>query len=246
MRRRKDKQLWKTLAITLSAGAILLTCCKTRSDIRREKELDTLKQQVSDLSGGAQVSLQELTDKIHQELLQVSNSVDENLRLHRADMDQLRKQLSTLEERLGQVEGKVEASLQAALRENEAKRQATYEKAKSLYDHGEYSEAVVMLKELKGKKTKTAASKIQYLLAESYFANKDYASAALGYSDFTHHFSHDPMAPAATYKLALSFKKLGKIKEAGLFFQEVIERFPKSPYAQKAKEANGSSRKRKL
>jgi TolA-binding protein len=72
-------------------------------------------------------------------------------------------------------------------------------------------------------------------LAESHFGKKDFASAALEYNEFRKKASKDPLVPQAIFQQAQSFKGMGKKGEAKLFFQDLIDRYPKSPLVPKAK-----------
>ena len=77
--------------------------------------------------------------------------------------------------------------------------------------------------------------KSQMLLADSYFADKDFASAAIAYGDFEKSYPHDSGVPQAIFNQAKSFQSMGDSKDAKLFYQELIERFPKSKLSTKAK-----------
>ena len=78
--------------------------------------------------------------------------------------------------------------------------------------------------------------KAQFLLAESYFMAKEYATAALEFGEFKKNFPKDKQVATATYRQANAFRNMGKAKEARLFYQELIEKHPKSPLVAKAKQ----------
>jgi tetratricopeptide (TPR) repeat protein len=73
--------------------------------------------------------------------------------------------------------------------------------------------------------------KAQYLLAEAYFylnqyqlAQEEYMKLIIKYTDFPHN-------DQIFYQLGLCFKKMGKFKEAVVFFKRIYENFPDSKWA---------------
>jgi TolA-binding protein len=109
--------------------------------------------------------------------------------------------------------------------------------AKKLYEEGQFEEAEKLLKIILKEKPKTEeAKKSHYLLAETYFANHDYATAAIEYGEFKKKYPKDTLVANCTYRQAQAFKNMNKNSEAKLFFQEIVDSFPKHPLAPKAKQ----------
>ena len=82
---------------------------------------------------------------------------------------------------------------------------------------------------------KESAKKDSYRQAESYFQDKKWKQAIFAYEQFRKEHPQSLQFPTATLKIGLSFVELGLNKEAQVFFKEVVERFPKSEEAKKAK-----------
>lgn len=213
----------------------ILVGCTTKGDLRREEEIERLRQDVHHAKTN-KVDFEVTLEDTKNELSRLSNAVGETTELHRHDTEEIKKELQTLATRIQALE-------QRAVQEELAQKQPaapppetpkTFEAAKKLLDEGKFDDAVEGFQGLT-KGNSTEAKKSQFYLAESYFGKKDYASAALEYNEFRKRAPKDPLVPAAIFKQAQSFKGMGKTSEAKLFFQDLIDRYPKSPFVAKAK-----------
>ena len=79
------------------------------------------------------------------------------------------------------------------------------------------------------------AGNAQYWLGEVYYARGDWEIAILEFDKAVKKYPESEKIPAAILKEALSFEKLGSMKEARVLLNEVMERFPKSTEAKTAK-----------
>jgi len=70
--------------------------------------------------------------------------------------------------------------------------------------------------------------------AEDHFAQKDWKKALTLYEKYRVKNPNGEHYPMATYKMAVSFQELKMNKEAKLFYEEVVEKFPKSKVAKQA------------
>lgn len=70
--------------------------------------------------------------------------------------------------------------------------------------------------------------------AEQLFNQKDWKKAILSYQQYRDENPKGKKLAEATYKMGVSFQELGKKDEAKAFFDEVVEKFPKSSVARKA------------
>lgn len=96
-----------------------------------------------------------------------------------------------------------------------------------------------------GEKTATAAGtkekdsksepKGAYDEAESAFLKKEWKTAILSYQSYRDANPKGKNYADATYKIGVSFQELKMKDEAKVFFEEVLQKFPKSPSARKAK-----------
>ncbi len=88
----------------------------------------------------------------------------------------------------------------------------------------------------KSKATLKKQSKIitPFEKAEKHFQGKKWKLAIFAYEKFRKDQPQSSQFQTATLKIGLSFIQLGLQKEAKVFFEEVVERFPKSKEAKEA------------
>lgn len=220
-----------------------LTGCVTKADLRREQEVDRLKQELKDARGD-RADMDNTTEDLRMEITRMSNLLEERAQAQRIQADELKKEIVVLTGRLAQMEERLTAEQKehekAAERpknvEEPKRPRDTYEAGKALYDEGQYDEAIEVLKNVAKQRRSDDGKKAQFLLAECYFANRDYATAVLEYSEFRKIYPKDSWIPNAIYRQANAFKNMSKRQEAKLFYQELIEKFPKNQYAGKARQ----------
>jgi len=120
-----------------------------------------------------------------------------------------------------------------------------FKKAKSQFDEQNYEGAAELLG-LALKSTKFKSPQDATLLrGECYSRLKQHKKAIVEYSKFSEKFSRSPRAPEALYKIGLSFDALGMKEEAKGFYQELVEKYPKSPEAKKIKKPKKVRKKTK-
>ena len=79
------------------------------------------------------------------------------------------------------------------------------------------------------------AAKARYRLAESWFNEGQYQRAILAFEEVVSQHSDTDWAPWAMVRQGECFEKLGQQEEARLFWQDVVDRYPKSQAAADAK-----------
>lgn len=219
------------------SSLIFFSSCKTKSDMRREEEFEKVKQEVTS-QRTAKADLEVVLEESKNEMSRFSNVVEEVAQQHRHDTEEMKKEMAALSTRIQALEQRaVQEEIQAKQQASQPiieKTHSSFDGGKKLYDEGKFEEAAEMFKGL-SKGNSAEAKRAQFWAAESYFAGKDYASAALEYAEFRKRFSKDALVPNAMFRQALAFKLMGKGSEAKLFFQDVIDRHPKSPFAVKAR-----------
>lgn len=72
-------------------------------------------------------------------------------------------------------------------------------------------------------------------VAEDLFNKKEWKNAILKYQSYRDQFPSGPNYAMATYKIGVCFQELKMKDEAKVFYEEVIQKFAKSPTAKKAK-----------
>lgn len=205
--------------------------CRTKRDIRREQEYEKIKMEVREAKG-ARADMEVISEEFRTELSRLGTALEEQGQNQRNSTEDLKKEMAAFTTRLQALEQQV-ANLNAPPSAKPPKT-ASYESARALFDEGKFEEAAEEAKTIARAK-KPESKKAQFLLAESYFANHDFGAAALEFSEFKKAYPKDPNVPNATLRQAQSFRNLGKEKEAKLFYQEILEKFPKSPAAGQAK-----------
>ncbi len=208
--------------------------CKTKKDVKREQEYEKIKQEVRE-ARGARADLDVISEEFRTELVRLSSQVEEQGQMNRVQGEDFRKEVSALA-------AKVQTLEQQIAKMNEAPpakpvKAASYENAKALFEKEAFDESIEECKTVMRSKPKNSPEvrKAHYLLAEAYFASGDFGAAALEFSEFKRAYPKDPGLSNATLRQAQAFKGMGKQNEAKLFYQEVIEKFPKSQAATQAK-----------
>jgi tol-pal system protein YbgF len=235
--------------ITLVAISFAFSgCLKTRAQLRGDSPDD-------DNSGGAskpqpaqvtdvQPQGQYAMDELRAEVTRLDGRVEDMERQQKdgasaatsANKDDLKK----LETRIVELE-QAQANMLEALKKMQdspaasANPEETFEKGKSFFDAGNYDDAInsldAYLKSPKAQRTQEAT----FLRAESYFAQKQYKKAIVDYSKFPEKFTTSKHMPQALYKIGASFEALGMKDDAKGFYQELLEKFPKSAEAKRVK-----------
>ncbi len=126
-------------------------------------------------------------------------------------------------------------------------KESVMKKAYKMYERGEYSDARKYLKEAiyraEGLTTKELL-KLRYMLANSYYLDEDYVDAIVEFEEFLALFPTAPQVPEVLYKLADSYMKVSPGAERDLTYvkkaeekaEELVENYPDTIYAKKAKQ----------
>jgi TolA-binding protein len=93
----------------------------------------------------------------------------------------------------------------------------------------------VLLKALDDFPGAPETAEIQYRIGETYFNEKDYKKASGAWDVVVKKFTKTEWASWALYRQGECFEALGKKDAAALFYQSVIDDYPKSPAAVDAK-----------
>lgn len=221
----------------MSLVLLSFTGCRTKSELRREQELEQLKTQVKEARDG-KVDVETTVEELRAEIARLSGIVEQQSAQIQTLNEEFRGQMTTLSSRTQTLEQKQQAMLTPPPepeRPAESKR-AGFANAKELFDEGKFEESVEAFRTLASSPTTNEETKkAQYFLGEACFAAKDYASAALEFAEFRKRFPKDPLVPSAIFKQASSFRNMGKKQEAKLFYQDLVDRYPASPFAVRAK-----------
>jgi len=196
--------------------------------------MERLRQEVSAVKG-ERADVEVVTEELRTELARLASIVEEHWQYQRQQNEELRKEMATMGQRMQALEQRA-VSEETAARQPPPPAPKGFEAGKKFFEEGKYEEAAEALRPVaKGKKS-DEARKALFLLAESYFANREFATAALEFGEYKKLYPKDPLIPNAIYRQANAFRSMNKGKEAKLFYQELIDKFSKSNLAAKAKQ----------
>jgi TolA-binding protein len=178
-----------------------------------------------------------------------------------AEVDRIREDIArtrSLAERLEELETKVNkvtdefVSIDAKARDSEAEKQAAIERERllsspealfgavaGLINNQKPADARRLLREFeKRAKTETRLQsylpKVQYLLAETYYAEGNYQLAATEYNNVRKRFPKSGEVADALFQLGQCFERLKLPEDAKLFYRELQKKYKSSDAAKKA------------
>ena len=247
----------KLILALLLLNLILLSsgCLKTRSQIRQATGAP------SEVESGEETdSVEPVTKKgshpkyeleeIKVELAKVAGKVEEVEYAQKSqNILELKEYLTRIDARVAELEKNQTALTEAleALKESapQTKKDSSASAAKKAsfikegFDHLEdkdFESAANAFQEALDQKLKPKeSSEANFGMGEAQFALKNYKKAIVNYSKVQEVNNKSPRVPASLYKIGLSFQALNMNKEAKNFFAELVEKFPKSAEAKKAK-----------
>lgn len=222
-------------------------CMKTRSQIKNSDSQDQSEGGASNEEKAAtnqRVSRNEI-EEIKNELTRISGKVEELDHTQQTNKPQeLKEYMTKLDERIADLEKNQLLVMNElkAIKDKEtaaAKEAATpvselFKSANFLLREKKYEEAAekfrsILNKNVKGKE----AAEAHFGLGESEYGLKNYKKAIVQYSKVQEVLPKSTHAPTCLYKIGLAFSRLNMNKEAKGFFNELLERYPKSVEAKK-------------
>ncbi|MBI2997914.1 MAG: tol-pal system protein YbgF [Deltaproteobacteria bacterium] len=112
-----------------------------------------------------------------------------------------------------------------------------YEEALGLMERKDYRGAIARFKEFVKKHPRSEyADNAQYWIGEGHYALREFDQAILEFDAVRRNYPTGDKLPAALLKLGFAFAELGDKVDARLILQELIDRYPQSEEAQKAKQ----------
>jgi len=212
-------------------------CLKTRSQIKNDDQQPESAD--SNKTSGPQKDDYGL-EEIKNEITRISGKLDDvehNQQLQ--NTAELKETLSKLDARIAEVEKefkemKDKTQKEAAIASTPTK--DLFAEASQFLKEKNYEAAAEKYQEIlsKGVKNKEAAE-AHYGMGESEFGLKDYKKAIVEYSKVQDSFAKSPRIPSSLYKIGVSFEYLNMQTEAKGFYNELLQRFPNSLEAKKAR-----------
>jgi tol-pal system protein YbgF len=112
-----------------------------------------------------------------------------------------------------------------------------YDEALRAVERKDYRAAIPRLREfLKKYSNSSFADNAQYWLGECYYGLKEYDQAILEFDTVRRKYPKGDKVPAALLKQGFAFAELGDKVDARLILQELVDRYPQSEEAGKAKQ----------
>ena len=112
-----------------------------------------------------------------------------------------------------------------------------YEAALKLMDQKDYRQAIIRFREfLKKNPNSELADNAQYWIGECHYGLKEFDQAILEFDQVRRKYPKGDKVPAALLKQGFAFAELGDRLDARLILQELIDRYPLSAEATRAKE----------
>ncbi len=237
----------QTVLLSLLLSLILFApaCLKTRSQIKNdqtpEQEKAGIHANVEPVKSGNKYEVEELKS----EVLNLTGRVEDLERAKREAQDENAggsdpKQLESRISELEQTQTLILTTLKS-LQSNipGATANDLYKKGEAEFKSGKLEDAAntlsLYLKKEPVSKNGNNTQKAIFLRAEAYLGLKEYKKAILDYSKFPEKFPTSSRLKDALYKIGLSFDALGMKNDAQPFYQELVERFPNSAEAKKAR-----------
>lgn len=220
-------------------------CLKSRVNLREESDSphspQTMPAQVQEVEPKGQYVI----DELRSEITRLTGKIDE---LERNQSQAAQKENGIQSEATKKLEKRIVEleTAQAELIEQLKKVQNTaaqaqadpselLDKGKQQLGSGDLEAAVESFSSyLKAPRIKQA-EEATFLRGEALYELKQYNRAIADFAQFPEKFTRSTRMPQALYKIGLSFLALQNKTDARAFFTELIEKFPKSPEAKKAR-----------
>lgn len=195
-----------------------------------QSEIENLRKTVADIQASqdtTRVDIQSLSGKID-DVKQLSRKPSDELALLKEDTD---RRLLALE---GKVAGQEKAPADA--KPVDVTAESVYQGGIDAYKSGDMKKARdIFAKFISQYPKHELAANAHYWIGETYYNEKNLEQAILEYQEVIKKFPGKEKAPAAMLKQGMAFKGLGDDKSARYIYKKLIESYPKSEEAVKAK-----------
>ena len=149
----------------------------------------------------------------------------------------LEQEIEQLKKSADQVVQKPVAALTQVVPSSEGPEQLYKQALDNIRNRQQYSAGRQQLEEFLKKYPKHDLNvNAMYWIGEALYGEKEFERSILQFQDVIQQFGDHPKAAAAMFKQALSFNSLGDKQNAKTTFQKLINNFPLSPEAEKAKQ----------
>ncbi len=215
------------------------TLADTRANIQQmQRDLSAIKERIDEtrVQVGRQIGQtsregDERVRNLESRLAKLEEDAKAQAQLLKSRDDELKQLREATEQRAAVYDGAGEI----ALGENEAVRK-DFESAWRSFERKDYQVAVSRFREFVKKHAKSRlTASAQFWLGESHFGLKEFDKAIVAY-DEVRRFPQSDKAAAALLRQGFAFAELGEKLNARLVLQELVEKFPQSAEAPRAKQ----------
>jgi tol-pal system protein YbgF len=215
------------------------TLADTRANLQQmQRELSAIKERIDEtrVQVGRQIGQtsregDERVRNLETRLAKLEEEAKAQAQLLKSRDDELKQLRDAAEQRAAVYDG----SAEIALGENEATRK-DYESAWRSFERKDYQVAAIRFREFVKKYPKSRlTANGQFWLGESHFGMKEFDKAIVAF-DEVRRFAQADKAPAALLRQGFAFAELGEKLNARLVLQELVDKFPQSAEAPRAKQ----------
>ena len=231
--------------------AVRTTLADTRANIQQmQRDLSAIKERVDEtrVQVGRQIgqtsregdqrvkTLESRLAKLEEE----AKAQAELVRKREEELKQLRESMQTAQEAQAAVQAaqrlSADGAADVALGESETIRR-DYETGWRAFERKDYKIALARFRDFikKNPKSRLAAS-AQYWLGESHFALREFDRAIVEFDEVRRKHAQSDKVPAALLRQGAAFTELGEKLNARLVLQELVEKYPQSAEAARAKQ----------
>lgn len=224
------------LAFTFMIAASLAGCLKSRYNLRNDRDSQ---QEVSVKPTAVKAQEPSVLDDIRAELQSLSQTTQELKIKLATENDRLTakdQEIQALREKIEQLEA-AHAELVDSLKKPVVEAvdpSSIYEEGFDAFRKKNYEVAIekfaAYLKTPKPKRQEEA----YFFKAESLFQTKQYRKAIVDFSTIQEKFPKSKRVPTVLYQIGVSFEKMGLKSDGKAFFQELVDKYPRSTEAKKA------------
>ncbi len=253
---------WSKGLLGLALLGLTAGCIPSQQQMRMERDLDAMKRRLAEAErtlasrnqspsedrvqslARSQADLQASLDALRVEFQTLNGRLQDQAR----EPEQLREELAlvrddlglkvaALEQRIGKLESTAKTPAPAATPAAPSAPEALYAQALELIQkQGDFARGRSQLQDfLQRYPQHGLAVNAMYWIGEAYYGEKKYENAILQFQDVIQKFGDHPKVAAALLKQGLAFQALGDVKNAKVILQRVVDSFPLSDEAKKAK-----------
>lgn len=235
---RRDVDETKTRIYSLEKD--LSTAREGEKDLK--EEFAALRKSDADLQAsldGARTEMQALAGKVDDFGVGTKKSADQLVR-YREDVDRrivaIEARIVKLQAAVDELNKKLQEGIQAAAVTDTSRTDALYQKGLESFKAGDMPTARTQLTTFIDQQPQhELVSNARYWIGESFYSEKNYEQAILEFQEVIKQFPKKEKAPSAMLKQALAFKALQDVKSSRYVLGKLVQEYPKSEEAKRAR-----------